>query len=101
MPNYTSIRSLLSRFIISLYSSAIRLFAYLSGEHEAIHNGLWMTYPTYSAGIGACGKQIPGLEDIFDRFVQGKAHCIVSLFMKGGTLNGPNRNRTLGSRSSS
>src|SRR5438445_8943510 len=88
-------------FIISLYSSAIRLFAYLPAEHEAIHNGSWMTLSYLLAGAEACGKQMQGLDNTFDRLVQRKVHCIAILFMKGGTLNGPNRKRTHRSHGSS
>ena len=49
-------------------------YLYGQGEHEAIHYGLWMTYPTYSAGSGACDKQMQGLNYTFDRFVQRKVH---------------------------
>jgi hypothetical protein len=51
-----------------------KTYQYGQGEHEAIHYGLWMTYPTYSAGKGACDKQLQGLNYTFDRFVQRKVH---------------------------
>src|SRR6266576_3090645 len=88
---------LLYRFIAALFGYSPTYQASMKPSTTACG----MTYPTYSAGIGACGKQMQGLDNTFDRFAQRKVHCIASLFMKGGTLNGPNRKRTHRSRGSS